>query len=284
MQQGNGRNYNQYRSAKQGGFIQFEKHFLCCIAVRVLLKSRAALGGRRHNLAAALSGHMTYTNTIRNICIIGNIASGKSTLAHLLGNTIPNSVTVPEDFAQNPFLPLYLKKRSRWAFTNAVRYYYDYARVYREKTVDRPLDYAFIDAGGATNRFIYGRYLLLEKIMTPREYAFYNQLCELIQAEFAYPDPTAFIFLESAPEKCFERMNKRGRKSQTTTLRLSYLVTIDHYIHMFKTSLRHRHVRQLTLRRDELNFKSADGQQETLALIRPFLEQVPVLQTYAPSL
>jgi deoxyadenosine/deoxycytidine kinase len=221
---------------------------------------------------------MTHPKPIRNICIIGNIGSGKSTLANLLGNTIPNSVTVPEDFAQNPFLPLYLKKHSRWAFANAVRYYYDYARVYHEKTTDRSLDYAFIDAGGVTNRFVYGRYLLLEKIMTRSEYAFYNQLCELIQAEFDYPNPNAFIFLESTAKKCFERMNKRGRKSQTSTLHMSYLVTIEHYIHMFQTSLRQKRVPFLTLRRDGLNFKSAAGQQETLALIRTFLD------TYAPSL
>src|SRR4051794_18258416 len=116
-----------------------------------------------------------------NICIIGNIGSGKSTLARFLGTAIPRSLYIPENFQSNPFLPLYVADPPRWAFTNAVRYFYDYARDYYDLTVGRDLDHCFIDAGGATNRHVYGRYLVEEKVMTPEEYAFYETLCEMIE-------------------------------------------------------------------------------------------------------
>lgn len=217
---------------------------------------------------------MTQSNLVHNICIIGNIGSGKSTLTDLLGNAIPNSVIVPEEFAQNPFLNLYVENPTRWAFTNAVNYYYDYARLYHEKTTGLTPEHVFIDAGGATNRHVYAPYLVQENIMTPEENALYETLCALIQAHFAYPEPDAYIFLESSPEKCFERMRERGWTYQTRNLQLDYLVIIQRYLDAFQASVRQQGIPCLVLARDEFDFKSDEGQSETSAHIRPFLSQL----------
>lgn len=214
---------------------------------------------------------MTHPTTTRNICILGNIGSGKTTLTRLLGSAIPNSIVVPEKFDRNPFLPLFLQDPARWAFTNGIRYYYDYARVYRESVAGHTPDFVFIDAGGVTNRHIYGRYLLRNKIMTGAENGFYNTLCELIQHDFGYPEPEGYIFLDSSPEACFERMTRRGWKYQTDNVRLNYLVSLHHYFTSFRRAMQKTGIPMLVLNREKMNFKSKAGKAEALARVREFL-------------
>ncbi len=206
-----------------------------------------------------------------DICVLGNIASGKSTLTRLAAAAIPNSVAIPEVFSENPFLPLYTADRCRWGFTNALRYYYDYARVYAERTAGRSFAYCFIDAGGATNREVYGKYLVGEGIVTPEEYAFYETLCDVLKCAFNYPNPDAFIFLDASPETCFSRMHSRGWEYQTQNLTLEYLSAVARYIAAFKTQLVQRGARVLTLSSEELDFTSSEGQAAAVWRIRVFL-------------
>jgi deoxyadenosine/deoxycytidine kinase len=215
---------------------------------------------------------LPHSKTRKNICIVGNIGSGKSTLTRLHARAIPDSVAVPEEFADNPFLAPFVKTPRRWAFTNAVRYYYDYARVYAERTAGHPYAHCFIDAGGATNREVYGRYLEREKIMTREESAFYWTLCDLIQTAFEYPEPDAFIFVRCKPEQCFARMTRRGWKYQTQNIRLRYLVTLERYFLNFRDRLKAGRVPLLELDSGELDFTTRAGRARAVALVRAFLE------------
>lgn len=215
---------------------------------------------------------MTETKPLRNICIVGNISSGKSTLTTLLANAIPNSVAIPEEFANNAFLELYVAEPPRWAFTNAVRYFYDYVRVYHELTTGHSYQHCFIDAGGATNRFVYGRYLRDEKIMTREENDFYELLCRIIERAYAYPECDAYIFLQSVPEKCFARMIARGWDYQKDFLKLDYLRQIEKYHRAFQQEIHAQHLPALDLDSDALDFTSEQGRAETLQRVREFLE------------
>lgn len=214
---------------------------------------------------------MTHPTVLGNICIIGNIGSGKSTLATFLGTAIPDSICIPENFESNPFLKLYVADPRRWAFTNALRYFYDYARDYHELTAGRALKYHFIDAGGATNLHVYGRYLVEEQVMTPEEYAFYKTLCEVIERAYAYPEPDAFIFLDATPEACFARMQERGWYYQTEHIELDYLVALQKYFHAYRDSLLKQQMPVLTLDSDALDFRNTRGRDEVLARVGAFL-------------
>lgn len=215
--------------------------------------------------------NMNHPTVLRNICIIGNISSGKSTLATFLGTAVPHSITIPENFESNPFLKLYVADPSRWAFTNAIRYFYDYARDYHELTAGRVLQYCFIDAGGATNRHVYGRYLLEEKIITPEENTFYNTLVELIEHAYAYPEPDAFVFLDVSPEVCFTRMRQRGWDYQTNHIRPDYIVALHKYFHAYRDSLLKQRIPVLTIDSDAIDFTNTQGRAEVLARVRAFL-------------
>ncbi len=215
---------------------------------------------------------MTHHKPLRNICILGNIASGKSTLTKFLGASISNSIAIPENFDDNPFLKMFVADPPRWAFTNAVRYFYDYARVYHELTTGRAFEHYFFDAGGATNRYVYGRYLLAEKIITPEEAAFHELLCDMIQRAYAYPEPDAFIFLRASPEKCFARMNARGWGYQTQHIPLEYIVALEEYFRAYQSALQTQHARILELDSERMDFMSEAGRAEILRIVRAFME------------
>lgn len=215
---------------------------------------------------------MPHRKPLRNLCILGNIASGKSTLTKLLGAAIPNSIAIPENFDDNPFLKMFVADPPRWAFTNAVRYFYDYVRVYHELTNGRAFEHYFFDAGGATNRYVYGRYLFEEKIVTDQENAFHQLLCDIIARAFEYPDPDAYIFLRASPEKCFARMQARGWGYQTQHIVLEYIAALEKYFRAYQIELQGNQAPVLELDSDAMDFTNESGRAETLRIVRAFLE------------
>jgi deoxyadenosine/deoxycytidine kinase len=210
--------------------------------------------------------------SLRHICILGNIGSGKSTLVERLARDIPDSIAIPESFEHNPFLALYMQEPRRWAFTNAVRYYYDYARTFHEMTAGRNYAHAFIDAGGATNRYIYGRYLAAQGIVIPAENELYIALCESLARDLRYPEPDAYLFVKASPEACFRRMLARGWAYQTRNIRIDYLVALAGYFESLQSELRAARVPLLELDSVELDFTADVGGAEAVRRVRAFLD------------
>lgn len=208
----------------------------------------------------------------RTICIVGNIATGKSTLVTLLADSVANSVAIPESFEENPFLQLYMRDKPRWAFTNAVRYLYDYVRVYRNLTSGHAYDYQFIDAGVPTNRQVYGKYLADRGILTPAENDFYNVLGDVLTRAYAYPEPDAYIFVEASPDTCFRRMQERGWNYQTENVGMDYLLALDDYFRAFRDMLQTQESPLFVLDTDRIDLETEDGKREAVERIRGFLE------------
>jgi deoxyadenosine/deoxycytidine kinase len=213
---------------------------------------------------------MPHPDSFRNICIIGNVASGKSTLTKLLAAEIPGSVAVRESFEQNPFLELFFQDQKRWAFTNAIRYFYDYVRVFAETSAGGEFEYHFIDAGAPTNRRVYGHHMFHEGLVTRAEHDFYETLCDLIERAYAYPMPDAYIFIESAPETCFQRMQARAWGYQRP-ITLEYLTGLRKYFYTFLVMLQGQRIPVLKLDSETLDFTSPDGRAATVAQVRAFL-------------
>ena len=171
------------------------------------------------------------------ICVTGNIASGKTTLAQLLGAAIPDSCYVPEPYQDNPFLPLYLNDKPRWGFTAQLRYFHDYVQTFVECTADRSYQYCFVDTGLWTNRAVYARYLADEKLMTQDEYAFYIEMSNTILRADPIPEPSAYIFVQASPQICLERMRDRGWEYQVNAVELEYVESLHRYLQAMQASV-----------------------------------------------
>jgi|GEM_PF-2102128 len=209
----------------------------------------------------------------RDVYVTGNIAAGKSTLAKLLAEHIGDAAYVPERYAHNPFLPLYLEHRERWAFANLVHYYLDYVQVLQEHVSRGEHSYHFIDAGSYTNRLLYARYAQADGILTPEEHQFYMTLCEVIDRAYDSREPYAFIFVEASPETCWGRMRRRGWDLQRP-LEIGYIKRLSVYLEEMKRVLIAQHFPVLEIDSQEFDFTREPGGTAVLKSTHEFLEGV----------
>lgn len=209
----------------------------------------------------------------QDIYLTGNIASGKTTLAKLLAEGIPAAVYVPEPYEKNPFLPLYLQDQRRWAFTSTLRYYLDYVQVLAKQKAAHPQGRIFfVDAGSWSNALLYARYAVGEGIMNAEEYAFYQEAVRVFDKAHPHPQPSAFIFLQTSPRVCYQRMQARGWAFQQNVVSLSYLQKLDDYLEKMKKTLQEMKIKILEICSEHIPFHLPDGAKAALEWAKTNLE------------
>ncbi len=206
-----------------------------------------------------------------NVCVTGNMASGKTTFAHLLATRLSNACFIPEPVEANPFLARYFVDQQRWGFTAQLRFFADYVQSFEQATSHHAFDCHVIDTGIWTNQAVYTRYLFDQHIMTEDEYAFYKRLCEDILRAHTMPQADAFIFIDAAPSTCWQRMHQRGWADQVAAVDLDYIETLDNYFQRMKQDLIASDIPVLALSSESIDFRTSVGQREALNRAERFL-------------
>jgi deoxyadenosine/deoxycytidine kinase len=222
-------------------------------------------GGLRKNL-------MKPTSNPHDIYIIGNIASGKTTLGKLLGEQFGNSIFVPEPHDKNPFLPLYLGEQKRWGFTSTLFYYLGYAEALAESTSEKLIHYNFIDAGTWINAFVYARYMLAEGVINADEYDFYEKMRLIIDKAYPRCQPAAFIFVHASPVLCNERMQKRGWEYQSPVT-AGYIEILHGYIGKMEETILKMGVPVMDISSEQIDFTCPEGALEAIGQVEGFIRQ-----------
>jgi deoxyadenosine/deoxycytidine kinase len=217
---------------------------------------------------------MTTRSTGRDVYVIGNIASGKTTLARILGERIPQAVYVPEPVDKNPFLAPYLKDQARWGMSCMARYFVDYAREWDALTAGTSFDYHFVDAGTPTNRLLYGRYLENESVISAAELEFYATICDLAEHAYRIPRPHAFVYVRAESQVCMERMRARGWPFQVVAVELAYVQKLQRYLEEMVQILIDRHFPVLELSSEAIDFRRPDEQEQAVARVAAFLSSL----------
>ena len=207
-----------------------------------------------------------------NLCVTGNMASGKTTFARFLAQLLDNACLVQEPVEANPFLPLYLADQRRWGFTAQLRYFADYVQTFEQATASKHHNYHLIDAGIWTNQMVYTQYLRDKQIITDEEYAFYQRMCNDILHAHPVPEADAFIFIDASPLICWQRMHQRGWSYQVASVELDYIDTLGQYFTQMKATIQQKSIPTLTLSSEEIDYTSIDGQHEALRRIEGFLD------------
>ncbi|MDO8999117.1 MAG: 2-amino-4-hydroxy-6-hydroxymethyldihydropteridine diphosphokinase [Bacteroidota bacterium] len=158
--------------------------------------------------------------TLKYICIEGNIGSGKTTLAKALASKL-NATFLPEEFENNPFLPLFYENQELFAF---------------------PLEYSFL-----IDRFRQIEQTLKnEKKLIVSDYSLYKCLWfaeinlsksdfQLFKKQFKIildqlPKPDLIIHLTTTTKNLKQNIIKRNRKYEKNIAE-EYLIALNNQYH-----------------------------------------------------
>lgn len=138
------------------------------------------------------------------IAIEGNIGAGKTTLAQKL-STHYHSRLILEQFADNPFLPLFYKDKERYAFPLELSFLSDRYEQLRESLADT----------GAGHDLVIADYTIIKSQLFARhnlpdnEYELFLKMAAIMKTTL--PQPDLLIYLHAPIDRLQQQIRKRGR-------------------------------------------------------------------------
>ena len=138
------------------------------------------------------------------IAIEGNIGSGKTSLAHQIGDDF-NAKLVLERFADNPFLPKFYKDQERYAFPLEMSFLADRYQQLSDDLAQFDLFKNFI----VSDYFIFKSLIFAQVTLSKEEYNLYRKMFDIMYKEIAKPD--VYVFLYQNTDRLIENIKNRGR-------------------------------------------------------------------------
>ena len=197
------------------------------------------------------------------IAIEGNIGSGKSTLIKNLNNVLEKysrsliqepvkswqlfSEKNTETDIETNILDNFYKDKKRWAYTmQSVAFLTRTYWLMNSLSVEIKLSERSI----FTDYDIFGKMCYENKDMSEIEkqiYDFWFKWLLKLSKETTYKiEPDAFIYLKTSPEKCFERIQKRGREEEKEVT-VEYITKVHEYHEKFIQKLYDNNIPVLVL-------------------------------------
>lgn len=196
------------------------------------------------------------------ITIDGNTGAGKTTLTEMLARDFGGELIL-EEFADNPFLPMFYSQPERYAFSTELYFLVDRYEQLQATLAERDL-YGkphFAD-------YIFKKSLLYAKAnLEGEEFRLFERIFNTFFTNL--PEPELFIYIHSKADRLVQNIQKRGRDFEQA-VRKSYLQTVeDIYFQHFEEN---KHLRILVIPADDLDFvqKPEDYQKICEAVTKTF--------------
>lgn len=161
------------------------------------------------------------------ITVEGNIGAGKTTLANMLAKHF-SAKLILEEFADNPFLPLFYERPQQYAFPLELFFMAERYKQLKEMLQSQDL---FSDV--IISDYLFIKSLLFAKINLPEEeYSLYQKLFDIINPQLVQPE--LLIFLNAPVSKLQENIRSRAR-SYEQQIPDEYLLNVhDTYMQYIK--------------------------------------------------
>ncbi|NIG54015.1 deoxynucleoside kinase [Chitinophaga sp. Cy-1792] len=152
------------------------------------------------------------------ITVEGNIGAGKTTLASMLAKHF-SAKLILEEFADNPFLPLFYKSPDQYAFPLELFFMAERYKQLKDMLQSQDL---FSDI--TVSDYLFIKSLLFAKINLPEEeYSLYQKLFDIINPQLVQPE--LLIFLNAPVKKLQENIKNRNR-SYEQSIPDEYLLSV----------------------------------------------------------
>ncbi len=138
------------------------------------------------------------------IVIEGNIGAGKTTLSKKIAEEY-NAKLIPEEFAENPFLPKFYKNPDKYSFPLELSFLADRFHQLNKEIRHRDLFKSFIIAD-----YYFTKSLIFAKnTLKDDEYKLYRTIFDIIYSSL--PKPDLYVYLYSDIENLLRNIKNRGR-------------------------------------------------------------------------
>jgi deoxyguanosine kinase len=189
------------------------------------------------------------------ITIEGNIGAGKTTLTNRLATHFGAKVIL-EEFAENPFLPMFYEKPQQYAFPLELFFMAERYKQLREMLQAQDL---FSDL--IVSDYLFIKSLLFAKInLKEEEYNLYQKLFDIINPQL--PQPDLLIFLNAPINKLQQNIKTRNR-SYEQQIADEYLVNVHD---MYMQYIRQHPIRTLMIDTTKTDFLQNPADFDSLLL------------------
>lgn len=138
------------------------------------------------------------------ITVEGNIGAGKTTLARLLAAHFKSKLIL-EEFADNPFLPLFYKNPKEYAFPLELFFMAE-----RYKQLKEVLYAKDIFQQGTVSDYLFTKSLIFARVTLPEEeFRLYQRLFDIINPHLMQPD--LLLYLHAPVQKLQQQIKQRNR-------------------------------------------------------------------------
>jgi deoxyadenosine/deoxycytidine kinase len=166
------------------------------------------------------------------ISIDGNIGSGKSTLVKILKTKLGSNVSIIEEPVQlwqsiqnqsnENILDLFYKDSVRWSYTFQNLAFITRSLVLNNAKLGKN-KIILVERSTETDKHVFAKCLYDTDKMSKMEYELYNVWYDKFKHKI-----DGYIYLQTSPNKCIERIKKRNRQCETK-IEDSYIESMDHY-------------------------------------------------------
>lgn len=182
----------------------------------------------------------------QTLTIIGNVASGKSTLMPILTNALGAHAVDADDLFQtsDPFSKPYLADMKRWAFANETWLTMERIKILRTELAKKKQGLTIIDSGLLMS-WVYTYSHLLVGNITDDEWALYHGLYdELTDGLF---QNTHVVKLSYSMDTLMERLKKRGRDYELAFYTREYLGQLELGLSALHEKLKEKNVKVIEI-------------------------------------
>lgn len=186
------------------------------------------------------------------ITIIGNIASGKSTLTRLLSKEL-RAKQIPADslFRVNPFFPLTLNDRPRWSLASDLWFFYERLKLERKIPQQLKTTHVIVDSGLPMS-FVYARSRLISGYLTKNEWELYKSIHDELLPTAKFPD--MIIYLKAPVETILKRIKRRRRKFELKHYSEKYLLGLEESLEIVIKKLKKHQVKIIQIDTTKIDF------------------------------